>query len=180
MNVTASPIHVSSAMTYSSTYKGSGRGYVHTTSSAQVHSLGSAGGGMAQAPVASMSSTSSSYSRGIAQTSSSIATPQLSCIRTSASAISGGVTTYDEGPRRGHVRKVVLPFVCEHCDFEENADGDLECIYCHAIAENGCNCTPDCHCDVPIGDGTEVWLFVTALAGVYALYKARVRKEQLI
>lgn len=178
MNVTASPIHVSSAMTYSSTYKGSGRGYVHMTSSAQVRSIGSAGGGMAQAPVASMSSTSSSYSRGIAQTSSSIATPQLSCIRTSASAISGGVTTYDNGPRNGRVRKIHLPGTCEHCDWEwDDEKDDYVCIYCGSELMNGCECG-DCHC--PIGDGKDVWLFVTALAGVYALYKARARKEQLI
>lgn len=179
MNVTASPIHVSSAMTYSSTYKGSGRGYVHMTSSAQVRSIGSAGGGMAQAPVAAMSSTSSSYSsRGIAQTSSSIATPQLSCIRTSASAISGGVTTYDEGPRKGHLRKgqTLPPGACPNCDWHyDDATDTWYCPYCDCDPYDDCD-----HVCVPIGDGKEVWLFVTALAGVYALYKARARKEQLI
>lgn len=167
-----------SALNYASPYKGAGRNGIYTTSSAQMHSIGSAGSTMAQAPVASMHSTS----RGITSTAAtaSVSVPQVACIRTTASAISGGITTYDQGPRRGPVRKVVLPWVCEHCEFEENADGDMECIYCHAIAEDGCHCTPDCHCNVPIGDGKEVWLFVTALAGVYALYKARARKEQLI
>lgn len=170
------------AIGYASPYKGSAHsGYMHMTSSAQVHSIGSGGGGFAQAPVASMRSTSSSYGRGIAQTTSSIATPQLSCIRTSASAISGGVTTYDEAPRRGNVSKQKLPGACEHCDWEFDAGkDDYVCIHCGCTLEDGCTCGKDCDCDVPLGDGPEVWAFVAALASAYALYKARARKEQLI
>ena len=141
---------------------------------------------MAQAPVASMHSTS----RGITSTAAaiSVAVPQLSCIRTTASSIRGGVTTYDEGPRRGHIKKdgetPLPPGSCEHCQWvwdpsANEGKGDWVCSVCGCESLDGCDCDP-CHCDVPIGEGVEVWLFLATLAGAYALYKAHVRKEQTI
>lgn len=136
-------------------------------------SVGSYGGQMAQAPVASMASTS----RGITSTAAtaSVSVPQVACIRTTASAISGGVTTYDDGPRNGRVRKIHLPGTCEHCDWEwDDEKDDYVCIYCGCELMNGCECG-DCHC--PIGDGKDVWLFMAAIAAAYITYK-NVSKRQ--
>lgn len=149
---------------------------VHTTSSARVTRI-SSGFGMAQAPIASMSSTSShrynaTANYGVRYACSSESTPAIRGIRTVASSVTGGVTTYEaESSHKGHIRKVILPDVCDHCDFKLNADGDYECIYCHAILENGCECTPDCHC--PIEFDWKALLFLTAAAGVYLAKKTK-------
>ncbi|MBR0296195.1 MAG: hypothetical protein IJQ95_02230 [Paludibacteraceae bacterium] len=147
---------------------------VHTTSSARVTHI-SSGFGMAQAPIASMSSTSShrynaTTNYGVRYACSSESTPAIRGIRTVASSVTGGVTTYEaESSHKGHIRKVILPDVCDHCDFQPNADGDFECIYCHATLENGCECTPDCHC--PIVFDWQVVLFLSVLACAHIIYK---------
>ena len=165
----ASPIHVTGTVNYGTAYRGSGRMY--TTSSARLHSMG--GSGMAQAPTASMSSTS----RGITTTAAvtSVSAPRVACIRTTASSIRGGVTTYDEGPRMGHIKKdgepPLPPGACGNCKWVwDDEKDDYVCVYCGCEAMDGCDCTPECHC--PINDGADVWMLVAAMAVVYAAYKS--------
>ena len=172
INVFASP-YASATMKYTSTYNSSGRKYVYTTSSAHRTHI-SSGFSMAQTPIATMRSTSShqyaaANNRGINYVSSSSSISGVRGIHTMASTITGGVTTFDEGPHRGHIRKVIIPDVCEHCDFELNEEGEYECIYCHATLLDGCECTPDCHCPLPL-DWTAI-LFLLALTCAYVTYK---------
>lgn len=152
------------AVSYATPYRGGG--HIHTTNYARMT-------GVAQAPVASMGSTSSYYSgRGIT-TSTMTSAPQVRGMYTSASAIRGGVTTAETygsqcAPRRigGH------PGECPHCIDE---DGDDICDICgHDIY--ACECDP-CHCDVPLTGGKGVWMFMAALAVVYTVYK-NVKKEE--
>ena len=167
-----------SALSYASPYKGAGRGgYIYTTSSARQHTIST---GLAQAPVASMASTSGSYaSRGIAYASTSAASvPSVQGIRTSASNVSGGITSGDtysqigtSGRRRG---PELPPGACSHCDwYYDEETGTWRCHYCDCEPEDG-ECDHNC---VPVGDGWEVWLFIAALAGAYALYKVRAGKK---
>jgi hypothetical protein len=141
---------------------------------------------MAQAPVATMGTTSSygmqSASYGRVEDSSS--DKQVRGIYTSASAIQGGVTTYDGvrhyGPRRGPGQKPdpsVDPEEGEH-NWVQNPDGTYTCTICgETISEEEFYNEefPD-HC-VPLTDGWQVWFFLTILAGAYAIYKARARKK---
>ena len=169
-------------MNYSSTYKGARRGgYIYTTSSAQVHSIGAAGGGMAQAPVASMSSTGSVGGRGISYRGSVAAISQVSGLYTSASNVTGGVTTESSGtshgPRREHFH---LPGVCEHCDWvwDPVAD-DYVCAVCGCHMDTGCTHNP-CTCDVPLDFNGAVALFMALLACAYAIYKVRVHRKETL
>ena len=187
--VSASPIHVSASMNYSSTYKGSGRnGMIYTTSSARMVSIGG-GGSMAQAPTASMGSTTSS--RGIGMTTTAITTaPQVSGIYTSASAIRGGVTTYSprqsRAPRRepGHGGNAEGLPGCG-CDWHDNGDGTYTCPICGCTwdeyddaGEESCHCEAESgYCWCPLDFNWAVSLFMAILAGVYATYKARARKK---
>ena len=185
-----------SAVSYATPYMGSGRGFIHTTSSARVHSIGNGGGGLASAPVATMSSVNSHRST----SSSTVVSTGVSCasgvvssthvhsgIYTTASAISGGVTTEDTGHHHGHVRKDPTPpspgdpGYCEHCHYvwdpDANAgDGGWVCSVCGRELEEGCNCTDECHC-VPLDEEWHVWLFVSLIAALYALIK--VKRERL-
>ena len=179
----AAPIHVSASMNYSSTYKGAGRGgYIYTTSSAQVHSIGSAGGGMAQAPVASMSSTGSLGGRGVSYRGSVAAIPQVSGITTSASSIRGGVTTSSVGPRKA---PEIPSGACPHCqwvwvdDLHGPGKGGYVCSVCGCEALDGCDCDP-CHCDVPLDFNGAVALFMALLTCAYALYKVRVHRKETL
>ena len=166
-----------SALSYASPYKGAGHGgYIYTTSSARQHTIST---GLAQAPVASMASTSgSSASRGIAYAStSSVSMPSVQGIRTSASNVSGGITsgdTYAQIGTSGHRRGPQLPpGACTNCEwYYDEETGTWRCHYCDCEPEDG-QCEHHC---VPIGDGWEVLLFAAALAGAYALYKVRAGK----
>lgn len=157
-----------------------------------MHSFGSAGGSIAQAPVASMNSTS----RGITSTAAtaSVSVPQVACISTSASYIRGGVTTTQTYTPNGRIKRDPLPGGnpegCE-CDWQwDPIRNGWVCTICgefiskddyyDLVEGESPHGTDPCPCAVPIGDGVEVYLFIAALAGVYALYKARARKEQLI
>ena len=186
-----------SAVSYATPYMGSGRGFIHTTSSAHVHSIGNGGGGMASAPVASMSSvsgrgitTSAVASTRVSYSSGITSAPRVrSGIYTSASAIHGGVTTEETGHHHGGGVKTSTPpppspgtpGYCEHCHYIWVEDPDDEvhggywvCSECgKEIGE--CECD-DCQC-VPIDEEWHVWLFVSLIAALYALIK--VKRERL-
>ena len=161
----ASPIHVSASMNYSSSYKGAGRGgYVHSAS----HMHNSVYTGLAQAPVASMSSTGRSmgtmpaYANPVMGNTMSVTTG----IYTSASYISGGVTSNDTYARIGS--RINDP---EH-------PGDPECPYCIDDDEDGfcdrCGLEMDDHnggCPCPIGNTP--WLIISAMAIAFAIYKRK-------
>ena len=178
----AAPIHVSASMNYSSTYKGAGRGgYIYTTSTVRTTTSG-AGGSMAQAPVASMSSTGSVGGRGISYGGTVASVSQVCGITTVASGIRGGVTTYDEGGHGGPRRDPGNsgdPNEGKH-NWVENPDGTFTCTICGITisSEEFYNEEFPDHC-VPIGDGWPVALFMALLACAYAIYKVRVRKSSV-
>ncbi len=169
----AGPIRVTGTVNYGAAYHGSGRG-VYTTSTARFHSVGNSG--LAQAPVATMHSTS----RDMAMATTVQTGQPMTGIHTSASAIGGGRTTAEIYTRNGHIKRDVNPGHgepnpdCGHCVDE---DGDDICDICGCNLLDGCTCNP-CTCDAPIGDGAEVWAFMTALAGAYALYKQKIKKVE--
>ena len=154
-----------SAVSYASPYKGAGsNGYIRPSSSYVHH----ASVGLAQTPVASMSSTS----RGMATTAMVSSNQQVSGFRTSASSIQGGVTT--QGKHKSSARKStpLPPGACPNCPWEYDPATDTwYCPYC--------DCDPYDECDhecVPISFGKDVWLLMVALVGVYSLYKIRKKK----
>ncbi len=177
-----------SAVRYASPYTGSGRNYVHTTIHAATPS-------MAQAPVASMSSTS----RGLG--SCGVSTPidtrtlnvvPVSGIYTTASAIKGGVTTYSaDRPRGGAKKSQAYPggytSDCECPWIFDEENGTFTCPICSCevdvlddIDPSGhfhCDCDP-CRC--PIGDGWQVWLMMALLAAAYAVRRNRKITQQAI
>lgn len=158
-----------SAVSYAKPYKGAGRGYIYTTlHNSQSHSSIGSSTVLAQAPVAAISSVNSS--RGISSSNVSLTRVQ-SGIYTSASSISGGVTTYDTGHHHpGHIRRAGEDHPeGEECECCVDGDGDGVCDVCGDDMDS-CECDP-CRC--PITDGWSVWLFVGTLAAAYALYKRR-------
>lgn len=162
-----------SALSYASPYKGAGRGgYIYTTSA--VHQR-AASAGMAQAPVASMASTSSSMGRGIASAATPAAsTPSVQGIQTSASQVYGGVTTYDSGQRNvpGRRNSEVVPGKPGECHCED-LDNDGYCDHCWAEYDEfdgGCSNDP-CWC--PLDFNWAVALFMAILATAYGVYKKR-------
>lgn len=157
---------------------------MHMTSSAQVHSIGSGGGGLAQAPTASMRSTSK-----VASSSSSVSMPSIPVvqgIRTSASNIRGGVTATQVYTSGGVMRKVGPggnPGDCD-CEWQWNATlGLWECTKCGSTEtdddyfDENHHHGGECPCYVPLNGGMEVWLFMGALAAAYAAYKTLKKKE---
>lgn len=175
-----------SALSYASPYKGAGRnGYIHT--SAPMRSSMGTRAVMAQAPVAAMSSTSSygtqympSYA-GTIETSSN--NTQVKGIYTAASAIQGGVTTYDTSQRNVPGRRKSesvpgKPGEGEHI-WVENGDGTYTCTICGETisAEDYFDENFPSHC-VPIGDGWSVMLFFAVLAVAYGAYKKRTSTVQ--
>lgn len=133
---------------------------------------------MAQAPVASMGSTSSVGSRGISYGGTVAAIPQVQGISTSASGIRGGITAEDTYARSCGPRKIeVIPGKPEHCHCED--DGTGHCIHCGAELDEfdgGCSNNP-CWC--PIDFNGAVALFMAILAGAYAIYRVRTRQETI-
>lgn len=171
IGVSASP-YASATMKYSSTYSGSERGYVYTTSSAH-HSHRSSGFGMAQAPTASMRSTSSFSGRGISYGGTVAPVQQVYGITTAASGIRGGVTTYGDEHHHGFSRKSPgHPGECEHC---VDADGDFICDICECEIW-ACECDP-CHCPLHL-DWTAI-LFLLALMCAYVIYKETKNKQSV-
>ena len=168
-------------MSFASPYKGSGRGYVYTMSSVRLNSSGNGGGVLAQAPVASMGSTSSSASHGIVHGgTAAMAMPQIAGIRTAASSIQGGVTTAQVYPHIGGIRRGKLPGGnppgCD-CDWQEVAGG-YECTKCHSFVSEDDYLdshihTGDCPCYVPLDFNWATALFMAILATAYGVYKKR-------
>lgn len=170
-----------SALSYASPYKGAGRsGYIHTTMHRSQSYSHSGITTMAQAPMATMGSTSA-ITRGMANSSDAVSANPFDVrgIQTSASAIQGGVTTYDTGshfsPRRSNTPGHGEPNPdCEHC-IDEN--GDDVCDICGCDLLDGCTCD-SCTCDVPLTDGKEVWMLIAAMAAAYGAYKKRTSTVQ--
>ena len=163
INVFASP-YASATMKFTSTYNSSGRKYVYATSSAHRTHI-SSGFSMAQAPTASMSSTSSISGRSISYGGTVASVPQVCGFTTAASGVRGGVTTYGDEHHHGLSRKSpVHPGECEHC---VDNNGDFICDICECEIW-ACECDP-CHCPLPF-DWTAI-LFLLALACAYVTYK---------
>ena len=166
-HVNAAETHrVGVAMRYTSTYKGI---YTHTrrvANAAPIHVY--SGGNMME-----MRSTSAyvnrSSNRGINYAAPTVATPSIQGMRTSASAIRGGVTSAETYAQMGpsHAPRKSpnpgVPDVCPNCQWVQDANGDWYCAICGAYAYDGCECG-DCHCNVPLESGWEVMLFLIALA----------------
>gem|GEM_PF-3093459 len=158
-------------------------GTIATTSSAQVHTIGTSGGGYAG--IASAGSNSSS--RGINYGGASASIVYTGGFTTSASAIRGGVVAEDlqtsrssVSPRRGSSPSG-NPQDCE-CTWIDNGDGTYTCSKCGTtISEDdyldGNFHTGDCPCHVPLECGWEVMLFLACLGGYYAYSSKRRKKE---
>lgn len=172
-HVNAAETHrVGVAMRYTSTYKGI---YTHTrrvANAAPIHVY--SGGNMME-----MRSTSAyvnrSSNRGINYATPAVATPTIQGMRTSASAIRGGVTsteTYAQmGPAPAPRKSPNLPEgVCPNCQWVQDANGDWYCAICGDYVLNGCDCG-NCHCNVPLEGGWEVMLFSITLAIGYMINK---------
>lgn len=135
-------------------------------------------------------STHAGYGRGVAYASSTVVSTRSAVkgIYTSASNLSSGQTSsesYDKmqiSSRRNSPTYPVPEGACDHCqwvwvdDLYEPGLGGYVCAICDADILNGCQCGGDCHCDVPITEDKDVWAFIAALAGAYALYKVRAGK----
>lgn len=170
------------ALSYASPYKGAGRsGYIH--SSAPIRSSMGSHSVMAQAPMATMGSTSSygtqtmpSYAQ-MEETSSDM---QIRGIYTSASAIQGGVTTYDSAQRNvpGRRKAPGDPYGGEH-NWVDNGNGTFTCTICgETISEDDyySEVFPE-HC-VPLDFNWSAMLFFATLAVAYGAYKKRTSTVQ--
>ena len=135
-------------------------------------------GGLAQAPVAAMRSTSPMIVRSATLNAgnggNAVAGRYRSSFSSSASAVCGGVTTYDAGRRRGPVYRAAAlpPGACPDCPWVNTGteeDPIWVCPYC--------DCTPldgpceDCHCHMPVGDELTMMIYAVCM-GVY-IYKHR-------
>ena len=141
--------------------------------------------GVAQAPVARISSTSGMLNSSANYMSSSM---QVRGIQTSASFVCGGVTsgsTYarmNSPIRRGPSGPSGPPgdpwWSCNCVD----EDGDAICDICgcalNIIPEGGvCDCEDHCWC--PLTFDWKAILFLSALAGAYAVHKVRTGKKKV-
>lgn len=176
------------AVSYASPYKGTGRnGWIYLTSSVN-HST--AATGIAQTPQIAMSSVSRGVSAGVS--SRGIVTGRMSTgmvmgtavpvrgIYTSATSVTGGVTTYSH-PHLGSVRKESedpsnpshhgQPEICQQCI---DANGDDVCDRCRCDMD-GCTCATEeggpGYCWCPLDMNWGAMLFLALLAGGYAMWK---------
>ena len=113
-------------------------------------------------------------------------------IRTAASSIQGGVTTYDNGNSHKNGPKTVTHpgdptagecpgciygeegtcIICGHDPVLDPLEGGYcECEECENEEDGHCHCTP-------LSDGWQVWLMMALLAGAYALHKKRTPTEK--
>lgn len=162
--------------------------------SAPVRSTAMRGSVMAQAPMATMGSTSSYGTQNMptyGKTVEPSSNMQVRGIYTSASAIQGGTTsneTYGHiaGPRRtpgGNPGG--LPdcgcdwqatgeegiYTCPICNCTWNEFDDSEIDHCHCVEESG-------YCWCPLELNWSVMLFFAALAAAYTVYKKRTSTVQ--
>lgn len=166
-HVNAAETHrVGVAMRYTSTYKGI---YTHTRRAANAAPIHVYSGGNMMEMRSTSAYVNRSSNRGINYAAPTVATPYIQGMRTSASAIRGGVTsaeTYAQmgpahAPRKSPTPNV--PDLCPNCQWVQDANGDWYCAICGADELDGCECG-DCHCNVPLESGWEVMLFLIALA----------------
>ena len=175
------------AVSYASPYKGSGyhAGPVYASTSTI---------GMAQTPAVTMSSTSSFRGHSNAGVAGGAISSYGGGISTSASSVTGGVTTYNAAaghtPHKARKSEPDVPEL-EHCDctwyWDEGrhlwvcsvcgatltqAEAEMVGLFCPDAGEDG-----HCHCGMPLEFGFEEWLFMAAIAGAYALYKVYMGKK---
>ena len=192
------------AISYASPYKGSGRGFIYTTRSS--HSTASSAG-LTQAPVVSMGSVSRGVSavvssRGVAPVRTmAVAMPAVSSVHgiyTAASAVSGGVTTYDAGasPHRapGRSKNASWPdnptgspdcgchwvdsgdgetYICPICGCTWNEYEDAGMEHCHCVDESG-------YCWCPLDMDWSVLAFLSLLSFAYIAYKKRQKMSNFV
>lgn len=178
-------------MQYATPYKGNGRMV------AQNHATT----GLAQAPTAAMSSTSSfrlrtTSSAGVTAINTSGSgnhalastanhgkrgtiyqtnAAHVTCISTAAMAVQGGVTTKETSQNATKVlrRDGGHPGDAYICEHCVDDDDDGICDICgHHIYD------PDDYCGCPLECDKKASLFLAMLAGAYALYKVRAQKKQ--
>ena len=155
--------------------------FVPTVSSQKMQHIG--GGG--NAPMGSTAQSNNS-ARGIAYANIHVSMPAVQGITTSASAVRGGSTSSDTYARMYQResaqtatsasvtrRGALPPGVCEECHWVQDEFGHWYCEVCGADALDGCEGHENGYCWCPITDGWQVWLFLTVLAGTYAVYKKR-------
>lgn len=166
-HVNAAETHrVGVAMRYTSTYKGI---YTHTRRAANAAPIHVYSGGNMMEMRSTSAYVNRSSNRGINYAAPTVATPSIQGMRTSASAIRGGVTSAETYAQMGPAhapRKSPnpgVPDICPNCQWVQDANGDWYCAKCGAYALDGCECG-DCHCNVPLESGWEVMLFLIALA----------------
>ena len=175
-HVNAAETHrVGVAMRYTSTYKGI---YTHTRRAATAAPIHVYSGGNMMEMRSTSAYVNRSSNRGINYAAPTVATPSIQGMRTSASAIRGGVTsaeTYAQmgpahAPRKS--QKAGLPDgVCPNCQWVQDANGVWHCAICDANVYDGCECGDHCGCSsaVPLNGGWEVMLFLIALAIGYVV-----------
>lgn len=176
-HVNAAETHrVGVAMRYTSTYKGI---YTHTRRAANTSPVHVHSGGYMMDMRSTSAYVNRSSNRGINYATPAVATPTIQGMRTSASAIRGGMTsaeTYAQmgpahAPRKSPNPNV--PELCPNCQWVQDANGDWYCAICGANVLDGCGCGDHCGCSstVPLNGGWEVMLFSIALAVVYLMMK---------
>lgn len=174
-HVNAAETHrVGVAMRYTSTYKGI---YTHTRRAANTSPVHVHSGGYMMDMRSTSAYVNRSSNRGINYATPAVATHTIQGMRTSASAIRGGMTSAETYAQMGpsHApRKSPHPGGadgdCPNCQWVQGANGDLYCAICGVNILDGCECG-DCHCNVPLESGWEVMLFSIALAVVYLMMK---------
>jgi len=102
-------------------------------------------------------------------------------IRTSASSVYGGVTSGETLAKISTIKFSTppIPGLCEECHWVQDEHGHWYCDVCGCDAMDGCDCEDkygQCWC--PIELDWKVFLFFSALAGAYALYKVRASKKK--
>ena len=176
-----------SALSYASPYRGAGRnGYIHT--SAPMRSSMTTHSAMAQAPVATMSSTSAYGTSTSKVANGNYGAVRTLCRTTYATTISACGTNSAETysnisashlPASIGARRNEPPFVPSVADcgcHDDNGDG--RCDVCDQdmsdIHYDGCeHLEEDGYCWCPLDFNWAAALFMTALAVVYAIYKKR-------
>ena len=151
---------------------------VVTTSSAKSSVGNYAGSGNTTTGSTGMHSASSHSA--IACCSSSFSAQRSQGISTSASAISGGVTSEAVAPRMSAPARISPPPTPDMSDWVDNGDGTITCVYCGAtIPEEDYYDVSHLHgygiCTSlsPIVDGLSTILFMALLACIYVARKLR-------